>query len=108
MKNEKDMLVPYIPEAQSVASGSRQNSEAYEIDHAVECFRYASWLNRKEGIKPWDYLGKKIKGIKQSYHNRNCFVDVHNLEDIKWLDFIVDNLGFQGMKAEVFVNNMEK
>lgn len=107
MKNEKDMLVPYFPEAQSAVSGSRQDSEACEIDHAVECFRYSSWANRKEGIKPWDYLGRKIKGIPQIYHNHNCFVDVHNLDDIKWLDFIVDNLGFQGMKAET-PKNAEK
>jgi hypothetical protein len=83
---------------QSKVSGSRQDSEAYEIDHAIECFRYSSWLNRRNGTKPWDYLGKKIKGIEQKYHNHNCFVDVHTLADIEWLDFIVKNLGFVGMK----------
>lgn len=98
MKIDKDVLVPYFPQTQLEVSGSRQDSEAYEIDHTVECFRYDSWLKREEGIRPWSYLGKKIKGIKQNYHNPNCFVDVHTLNDIKWLDFIVENLGYKGMK----------
>jgi hypothetical protein len=38
-------------------------------------------------------------GIRQAYHNHNCFVDVHTLDDIKWLDFIVQHLGHEGMKA---------
>ncbi|MDD5005739.1 MAG: hypothetical protein PHS93_04470 [Candidatus Omnitrophica bacterium] len=92
-------LVPYFPQIQSKASGSRQDSEAYEIDHTVECFRYSSWQNRDKGIKPWNYLGRRIKGIIQDYHNRNCFVDVHTPEDIEWLNFIVDHLGHKGMKA---------
>ena len=90
-------LVPYMPDAQSKVSGSRQDSTGYEIDHVVECFTYNSWANRKVGIKPWDYLGRKIKGIEQHHHNHNCFVDVHTLDDIKWLEFIVDHLGFKGM-----------
>lgn len=98
MKKEGEGLVPYFPASQAKVSGSRQDSEAYEIDHAVECFRYSSWLNRKEGIKPWDYLGRKVKGICQSHHNHNCFADVHTIEDIHWLDFIVNNLGYGGMK----------
>lgn len=98
MKIEGDFLVPYFPGIQTEVSGSRQDSSAYEIDHTVECFRYSSWQNRSKGVKPWSYLGKKIKGIEQSYHNHNCFVDVHTLADIKWLDFIVDKLGYEGMK----------
>lgn len=98
MKIENDSLVAYFPDTQAGVSGSRQDSEAYEIDHTVECFRYSSWQNRGQGIKPWSYLGKKIKGIKQVHHNHNCFVDVHTLADIKWLDFIVSNLGYDGMK----------
>jgi len=98
MKLEADFLVPYFPDNQSKVSGSRQDSEAYEIDHAVECFRYKSWLNKDRGIKPWSYLGSKIKGIIQTHHNHNCFVDVHTLEDINWLKFIVENLGFEGMR----------
>ena len=77
----------------------------YEIDHAVECFRYASWLNRAAGMKPWNYMGKKIKGIEQNHHNHNCFVDVHTLDDIKWLEFIVDNLGFEGMPSTNLVQS---
>src|SRR3989338_2625701 len=77
MKIANDFLVPYFPSTKTTASGSRQDSECYEIDHAVECFRYQSWVNRAKGIKPWNYLGRKIKGIKQHYHNHNCFVDVH-------------------------------
>jgi CMP-N-acetylneuraminic acid synthetase len=98
MKIVDGSLFPYSLDLQSKVSGSRQDSEAYEIDHAIECFRYSSWLNRRNGTKPWDYLGKKIKGIEQKYHNHNCFVDVHTLADIEWLDFIVKNLGFVGMK----------
>jgi CMP-N-acetylneuraminic acid synthetase len=98
MKIDKDIMLPYFPQAQLEVSGSRQDSEAYEIDHTVECFRYSSWVKRKKGIKPWSYLGNKIKGIKQSYHNPNCFVDVHTLNDIKWLEFIVENLSHKGMK----------
>ena len=100
MKESGDVLLPYFPQAQSAASGSRQDSTAYEIDHVVECFRYDSWLNRDKGIKPWSYLGRKIKGIEQKYHNHNCFVDVHTLDDIRWLEFIVDRLGFEGMAHE--------
>lgn len=99
MKIENDTLIPYFSQMQPKASGSRQDSEAYEIDHAVECFRYNSWLNKDKGIKPWSYLGRKIKGIKQGYHNPNCFVDVHSLSDIRWLDFIVEHLGYRGMSA---------
>lgn len=98
MKIENDFLVAYFPDTQTRVSGSRQDSEAYEIDHTVECFRYSSWQNRSQGVKPWGYLGRKIKGIKQTYHNHNCFVDVHTLADIEWLDFIVNNLGYKGMK----------
>jgi CMP-N-acetylneuraminic acid synthetase len=98
MKIQGEDLVPYFPEIQKKASGSRQDSEGYEIDHTVECFTYESWLNRDEGIKPWNYLGKKIKGIKQEFHNPNCFVDVHTAEDAEWLKFIITYLGFQGMK----------
>lgn len=98
MKIEGEYLLPYFSNTQDKVSGSRQDSEGYEIDHAIECFRYNSWLNRKDGIKPWNYLGRKIKGIKQEYHNHNCFVDVHTMDDIKWLDFIVKHLGFNGMK----------
>lgn len=93
-------LQPYFPESQSRVSGSRQDSAGYEIDHTVECFRYTSWLNRKDGIKPWNYIGKKVKGIEQKYHNHNCFVDVHTIEDIRWLQFIIKNLGFEGMKRD--------
>ncbi|MCA9399242.1 MAG: hypothetical protein KC618_05805, partial [Candidatus Omnitrophica bacterium] len=100
MKIEKDCLVPYFPETQQKVSGSRQDSEGYEIDHTVECFRYDSWLNREKGIKPWSYLGRKIKGIKQNFHNPNCFVDVHTIEDIQWLDFIVNHKGFEGMARD--------
>lgn len=100
MKIENDALTPYFPDEQSKVSGSRQESEAYEIDHTVECFRYYSWLNRAKGIKPWNYLGRKIKGITQEYHNHNCFVDVHTLSDIKWLEFIIKHLGCKGMKAD--------
>ena len=100
MKIEAENLVPYFPETQKNVSGSRQSSEGYEIDHTVECFRYESWLHRKDGIKPWNYLGRKIKGIKQNFHNKNCFVDVHTLEDIRWLEFIVDHLGYEGMLSE--------
>ncbi len=32
-----------------------------------------------------DYLGTKVKGIKQEYHNPNCFVDVHTMNDIKYV-----------------------
>lgn len=98
MKIEGDSLKPYFPDTQSKASGSRQDSEAYEIDHGVECFRYSSWENRDKGIKPWSYLGRKMKGIKQKFHNPNCFVDVHTIEDIRWLEFIIDNLGYKGME----------
>lgn len=99
MKKSGENLVPYFPELQNSVSGSRQDSAGYEIDHAVECFTYTSWLNRKNGINPWNYLGRKIKGIEQKYHNRNCFVDVHTLDDIKWLEFIVKHLGLKGMRA---------
>ena len=98
MKIEGENLIPYFPESQKNVSGSRQNSQGYEIDHTVECFTYQSWLNRKDGIKPWDYLGKKIKGIAQNYHNPNCFVDVHTINDIRWLEFLVKHLGYKGMK----------
>ncbi len=98
MKIDGDYLVPYFPDSQKNVSGSRQNSQGYEIDHVVECFTYHSWLNREEGIKPWNYLGKKIKGIKQEYHNPNCFVDVHTINDIRWLEFLVKHLGYKGMK----------
>lgn len=97
MKIEKGDLVPYFPQAQDKVSGSRQDSAGYEIDHAVECFRYRSWENRKAGFKPWNYLGRRIKGIEQHGFNHNCFVDVHELDDIRWLEFIVDHLGFSGM-----------
>lgn len=100
MKIENNYLMPYFPETQSVVSGSRQDCEGYEIDHTVECFRYESWLHREKGIKPWNYLGQKIKGIKQNHHNPSCFVDVHTIEDIRWLDFIVEHLGFEGMPRE--------
>lgn len=100
MKIKNDSLAPYLTDAQDKVSGSRQDSQAFEIDHAVECFRYSSWLNRKDGVKPWDYLGRRIKGIEQSYHNHNCFVDVHTIGDIKWLDFIVAHLGYKGLKAD--------
>ncbi len=99
MRIENGVLVPYFLDRQTKVPISRQVNQAYEIDHAVECFKYNSWLNRDKGIKPWSYLGKKIKGIKQIYHNHNCFVDVHTLNDIKWLEFIVEHLGFEGMKA---------
>ena len=105
MKIKEGDLVPYFPETQKKVSGSRQDSAGYEIDHVVECFRYRSWQDRAQGIKPWNYLGQKIKGIKQHTHNHNCFVDVHTLDDIKWLDFIVEHLGFEGMPAE---DNNEK
>jgi len=94
MKIQGGDLIPYFPETQKDVSGSRQDSDGYEIDHTVECFRYESWLNRQKGIKPWNYLGKKIKGIEQNSHNHNCFVDVHTLEDIKWLEFIIEHYGF--------------
>ena len=100
MKIKGDDLVPYFPQTQQQASGSRQDSEGYEIDHGIECFRYRSWFNRQNGIKPWNYLGQKIKGIKQHVHNHNCFVDVHTLEDIRWLEFIIDHCGFKGMRTE--------
>lgn len=100
MKIKDGDLVPFMKELQERVSGSRQDSEAYEIDHTVECFRYNSWLNREAGVKPWNYIGKKIKGIEQTHHNHNCFVDVHTLDDVRWLDFIVENLGFDGMKRE--------
>ena len=100
MKIEGDSLKPYFLDTQSKASGSRQNSEAYEIDHGVECFRYASWASRDKGIKPWSYLGQKIKGLKQKHHNHNCFVDVHTMDDIRWLEFITSNLGYKGMKKD--------
>ena len=99
MKIEKNGdLLPYFPNTQDKVSGSRQDSAGYEIDHTVECFRYESWLNRKDGIKPWDYIGRKVKGIEQHYHNHNCFVDVHTINDIRWLEFIIKHLGFDGMK----------
>ena len=97
MKKENGCMVPYFAHSQEMVSCSRQDSAGYEIDHTVECFRYRSWLNRAKGMKPWDYMGQKIKGIEQKYHNHNCFVDVHILDDIKWLEFIVDNLGYEGM-----------
>ncbi len=98
MKIENGDLVPYFPHTQRYVSGSRQDSAGYEIDHAVECFTYHSWRNRKQGIEPWNYLGRKIRGIEQKFHNHNCFVDVHTLDDIKWLEFVVGQLGFDGMK----------
>ena len=100
MKIQNGDVVPYFPQSQSVVSGSRQDSAGYEIDHVVECFRYESWLNRHEGIKPWNYIGKKVKGIEQNFHNPNCFVDVHTIDDIRWLEFIVQHFGFSGMKRE--------
>lgn len=100
MRIKGEELVPYFPEKQLNVPISRQESQSYEIDHAVECFRYSSWLKKDEGIKPWSYLGRKIKGIEQNYHNPNCFVDVHEPHDIKWLEFIVEHLGFEGMKGE--------
>jgi CMP-N-acetylneuraminic acid synthetase len=98
MKMEKNQLVPYFPDTQKNVSGSRQDSCGYEIDHTVECFTYNSYLKRAEGIKPWSYLGKKIMGIKQEFHNHNCFVDVHTMDDIHWLSLIVDHCGFDGMR----------
>lgn len=98
MKIQNGDVVPYFADTQKMVSGSRQDSAGYEIDHTVECFRYTSWLNRKNGIKPWNYIGKKVKGIEQKQHNHNCFVDVHTLDDIKWLDFVVKYLGYKGMK----------
>lgn len=101
MKIKNDHLIPYFDNSQSKASGSRQDSEGYEIDHTVECFRYRSWEHKADGIKPWSYLGRKIKGIRQSFHNHNCFVDVHTMDDINWLKFIVEHLGFEGMKTAI-------
>jgi len=98
MKIKGEELVPYFEQSQNAVSGSRQDSEGYEIDHTVECFTYNSWANREKGIKPWNYLGQKIKGIKQKFHNPNCFVDVHTLNDIRWLEFICKHLGHEGMK----------
>ncbi|MEW6407123.1 MAG: hypothetical protein AB1465_00330 [Patescibacteria group bacterium] len=98
MKEENGYLMPYFSEHHAKSFLSRQDSQAYGIDHVIECFRYSSWLNREKGIKPWSYLGRKIKGIEQDYHNPNCFVDVHTLDDIRWLEFLVDNIGFEGMK----------
>ncbi len=100
MKIENDQLKPYYPSSQQTVSPSRQDSAGFEIDHAVECFRYQSWLNREKGIKPWNYLGQKVKPFLQTTHNHNCFVDVHTLDDARWLEFIVEHLGFQGMKRE--------
>lgn len=100
MRLEGEQLLPYFPDMQDKVSGSRQDSAGYEIDHAVECFTYQSWLNRDKGIKPWNYLGRKIKGIQQHYHNPNCFVDVHTFNDIRWLEFIVQHLGWEGMRRE--------
>ena len=100
MKIEGGDLVPYFPETQKKVSGSRQDSAGYELDHIVECFQYRSWLNKDKGIRPWSYLGRKIKGIEQYDHNPNCYVDVHTLNDIRWLEFIVQHLGFEGMKRE--------
>lgn len=97
-RNGQEELVPYFPQLQGSVSGSRQDSEGYEIDHVIESFTYRSWLNREKGIRPWNYLGRKMKGIEQRYHNHNCFVDVHTIDDIHWLNFIVKNLGYQGMK----------
>lgn len=100
MKIEGEYLLPYFPQAQNKVSGSRQDSAGYEIDHVVECFRYSSWLNREKGIKPWNYLGERIKPIQQAFHNPNCYVDVHTLNDIFWLEFLVNQLGFVGMPRE--------
>ncbi len=101
MKIKNGDLIPYFDDSQTRVSGSRQDSEGYEIDHTVECFRYNSWLNREKGIKPWNYIGQKIKGIKQEFHNPNCFVDVHTISDIKWLEFIVEHLSHKGMEREI-------
>lgn len=98
MRKVDGQMMPYFPELQKTVSGSRQDSEGYEIDHTVECFCYESWRNRQSGIQPWNYLGRKIKGIEQKFHNSNCFVDVHTFDDVRWLDFIVKNLGYKGMK----------
>ncbi len=95
--DSKGDVHPYFAGTQEKVSPSRQDSAGYEIDHTVECFRYRSWLNRKDGLKPWDYLGRKIKAIHQTQHNHNCFVDVHEIDDIKWLEFLVKHLGFEGM-----------
>ena len=93
-----EYMIPYFPNLQDSVSGSRQDSEGYEIDHTFECFTYNSWLNREKGINPWNYLGVKIKGIEQHFHNHNCFVDVHTIDDIHWLKFIVKYLGYKGME----------
>lgn len=98
MKIEDEALIPYYPEAQKNVPIYRQGSAGYEIDHTLECFRYRSWLKKETGIKPWIYLGRKIKGIEQNFYNPNCFSDIHTLEDIHWLEFIIEELGFQGMR----------
>lgn len=100
MRMEEGALTPYFPEAQKKAPIFRQGSAAYEIDHTLECFRYSSWLKRDSGIRPWAYLGRKIAGIEQNFHNPNCFVDIHTIEDVRWLEFLVDELGFEGMKRD--------
>jgi CMP-N-acetylneuraminic acid synthetase len=98
MKMKDGDISPYFEGTQEKVSPSRQDSAGFEIDHAVECFRYNSWKNRQDGMKPWNYLGQKIKGIEQSFHNPNCFVDVHTLDDVKWLEMIVNQYGFEGLK----------
>jgi CMP-N-acetylneuraminic acid synthetase len=97
MKIENGALSPYFPEAQKHVPIYRQGSAGFEIDHTLECFRYGAWLKQDTGIRPWAYLGRKIKGMEQTFHNPNCFVDIHAPEDIEWLEFMVEQLGFQGM-----------
>lgn len=97
MRLEAGALAPYFPEAQKNVPIYRQGSAGFEIDHTLECFRYSAWLKQDAGIRPWAYLGRKIKGMEQTFHNPNCFVDIHAIEDIHWLEFVVEEFGFQGM-----------
>lgn len=57
------------------------------IDNAVVSFTCDSW-KRSDGLTPWPYLGRRIKGIVQNTGNANYCVDVNVPDDLEWLEFV--------------------
>lgn len=62
-------------------------SNLVEIDNSVVSFKMRSLIERNSAL-PWKYLGKRMKGVKQVFKNKNFNCDINYYDDFIWGEFI--------------------
>lgn len=83
-------LVPILDIKQPVTTTRQLLGETFYLDHQVWAFRIRDYKLAVGGYQPWDFMGRKVKGIP----NRDLVIDIHNSADLEYTEMWLRSHGY--------------